>query len=149
MALVNCSRADVQVPTVPWLSGFSQIERAFQDPFGRGWLAERVPGDRLQQEGTNKPGTPDQGSRAVQDRCERGGRRVRIVLGEPQCRQCGPRSAGFLRAADAAIGSQPGMFWFSLNRLVGSYWAFSPRSRAVVLSPYAERTWPGSAVKLT
>ena len=39
--------------------GLGQIERALQGPLGGGWVAERVPGDRLQQEGPDEPGPPD------------------------------------------------------------------------------------------
>ena len=39
--------------------GLSQIERALQGALGGGWLAERAPGDRLQQEGSNEPGPAD------------------------------------------------------------------------------------------
>jgi hypothetical protein len=42
--------------------GLSQIERGLQGLLGGGWVAERVPGDRLQQEGPDEPGPPDQGS---------------------------------------------------------------------------------------
>ena len=67
--------------------GFGQIERALEGAPGGGLVAaERIPGDRLQQERRDQPGPPAHGSGAIQDRRERGGRRVRIVLGEPQRR---------------------------------------------------------------
>ncbi len=35
--------------------GLGKIERAFQGTLGRGRVAERAPGDRLQQESLNQP----------------------------------------------------------------------------------------------
>ena len=48
--------------------------------------AERVPGDRLQQERVSQPAPRDAGPGAIQDWRERRGRRVGVVLGEPQHR---------------------------------------------------------------
>ena len=66
--------------------GFGQVQRALKGAPGGGRVAERVPGDRLQQEGLDQPGPPAHSGGAVQDRRERHGRRVRVVLGEPQHR---------------------------------------------------------------
>ena len=66
--------------------GLGEIKRALEGVPGGGRVAERVLGDRLQHERLNQPGPPDLGSGAVQDRREGGGRRVRVVLGEPQRR---------------------------------------------------------------
>ena len=66
--------------------GFGQIERALKGAAGRGLVAERVPGDRLQQESLNQPGPPAHSDGAVHDRRARPGRRVRVVPGEPQRR---------------------------------------------------------------
>jgi len=63
--------------------GLGQVERALEGAFGRAGVAERVPGDRLQQERLSQPGRPDQRCGAVENRGERGGRGVRVVLGEP------------------------------------------------------------------
>src|SRR6185312_12804000 len=63
-----------------------QIERAFQGAPGGGCVAERVPGGRLHQEGVRQPGLRGYRRRAVQDRRERSGGRIRIVLREPQRR---------------------------------------------------------------
>jgi hypothetical protein len=49
------------------------------------WLT-RIPGDRLQQEGLDQPGSPAGPDGAVQHRPEHHRRRVRIVLGQPQHR---------------------------------------------------------------
>ena len=67
--------------------GFSEIERALQGIPGGGRGAERVPGDRLQQERLSQPGRPEQWRGAIQDRRDRGERRVRVTLREPQRRQ--------------------------------------------------------------
>jgi hypothetical protein len=68
-----------------------EIEGALEGAPGGGRVAERVAGDRLQQECSHHPGRmdPDSGDRAVDDGRERGGRRLRVVLGEPQRRQGG------------------------------------------------------------
>ena len=65
---------------------FGQVERALQGPAGGARVAERVPGDRLQQERLNQPGRPDYRCGAVQDRRDRGHRRARVVSGKPQHR---------------------------------------------------------------
>jgi hypothetical protein len=64
--------------------GLGEIERALQGEPGGGRVAERVPGDRLQQEGLLQTGPPTHSSGGSQDRRERSGRRVRVVLGEAQ-----------------------------------------------------------------
>jgi hypothetical protein len=67
--------------------GFGQIERAFQGTLSGNGVAERVPGDRLQQKSLNLQVSGYHRSRAVQDRRERGGRPVQVALGYPKC--CG------------------------------------------------------------
>ena len=66
--------------------GLGEAERAFQGPVGGALVAERVPGDRLQQESVSQPNPWEYRGSAVKDRRERGDRRVRVVLGEPQHR---------------------------------------------------------------
>jgi hypothetical protein len=66
--------------------GLGEAERAFQSPPGGGRVAERLPGHRLQQERVGQPNPRECGWGAVEDRRERGDRRVRVVLGEPQRR---------------------------------------------------------------
>src|SRR6516164_6453410 len=69
-------------------AGLGQVQRALQGAPCGGRVAERVPGDRLQQESVRQPGLRGYVNRALQDRRKRGGRRVRVVLAEPQ-RRCG------------------------------------------------------------
>ena len=69
--------------------GFGQVERALQGAPGGGRVAERVAGDRLQQERLSQPARPGYRRGAVENRRERGDRRVRVVLREPQHRQAG------------------------------------------------------------
>jgi hypothetical protein len=78
--------------------GFGQIQRSLHSPVGRGLVTERIPSNGLQQEGLNCPGSPADSGGAVQDRLERHGRRVRIVLGEPQ------RRGGDTHLATVAVG---------------------------------------------
>src|SRR6266700_1709252 len=63
------------------------VERLLEGPPGSARVAERVTGDRLEQERLD---VPQMGvrhhHRAVDDGCERGGRRRRVILGEPQRR---------------------------------------------------------------
>ena len=68
--------------------GSGEIQRALDRASGGGRVAEGVARDRLQQEGLNRPaaGFHDRGG-AVEDGRERGGGRLRAVLGEPQRRQ--------------------------------------------------------------
>jgi hypothetical protein len=56
--------------------GLGQVQRALQRRPGGGRVAERVAGDRLQQERVSQPHPGDAGSGAVQDRGERSSRRV-------------------------------------------------------------------------
>src|SRR6185437_7065139 len=48
--------------------GLGPVERALEGVPGRGRVAERVAGDRLQKERLSQPDRPDYGGRAVQDR---------------------------------------------------------------------------------
>jgi hypothetical protein len=67
--------------------GFGQVERPLQGPVGGGRVAERVPGDRLQQEGLSTPGRPGYRCGAVEDRRERSDRCSRVILRQSQRRQ--------------------------------------------------------------
>ena len=78
----GCSR---NIESAPSGSAISSA-RSRARPAATG-VAERVPGDRLQQESLVLQGPIGYRSGAVQDRRERGGRRVRVVLGEPQRRR--------------------------------------------------------------
>jgi hypothetical protein len=60
---------------------------ALQSAPGGGRVAERVAGDRLQQERLSQPGGPGYRRGAVQNRRERSDRRARVVLRQPQRRQ--------------------------------------------------------------
>jgi hypothetical protein len=85
--------------------GLGQIERALQGTSRGGLVAERVPGDRVQKERLNQPRPPAHPGRAVQNRRERHGRPVRIVLGEPQHRSGDAQLAAVAVAfADAGEG---------------------------------------------
>jgi hypothetical protein len=64
--------------------GLDEVERAFQGPIGGLLVTERVPGNRLQQEGVSQPDPREYERGATKDRRERGDRRVRVVLGEPE-----------------------------------------------------------------
>ena len=66
--------------------GLGDIEGTLERAPGGGPVAECVPRDRLQHESANQPVRPGHGSGAVQDRRQRGGRRARVVLGQPQHR---------------------------------------------------------------
>ena len=90
--------------------GLRQVQRALEGAPGGGRVAERVPGDRLQQESLSQPGPPRDGSGAVQDRREGGGGRVRVVLGEPQ-RRGGNADLPVTAARFAEVGQDlPGAF---------------------------------------
>jgi hypothetical protein len=67
--------------------GFGGIEGVLEGAPGGVRVAECVAGDRLQQECLHHPQRGECGDRTVQDRRERGRRRLRVVPGEPQCRQ--------------------------------------------------------------
>jgi hypothetical protein len=93
--------------------GFGQVERLLQGAPGGGWVAQRVPRDRLELERLNQPGPPAHGGGFIQHRRERHGRRVRVVLSEPQ--QCPHRRGQRARrgqvpcqAADRAAAAEPG-----------------------------------------
>ena len=75
--------------------GFRKVKRPFQGPPGGSRVAERVPGHRLEQKRLSQPARPVHGSGAVQDRRERGGRRGRLVQGEPQRRRGNPHLPAF------------------------------------------------------
>jgi hypothetical protein len=70
---------------VSWLG---EIESALESAFGRLPLTERGTGARLKQEGRDQPHLTGW-AWAVEDRRERGGRRPRVVLREPQRRHSG------------------------------------------------------------
>ena len=70
-------------------AGLGQVQRALQRGSGGAAVAERVPGDCFQQESLGSPRTLEQaneGGCAVDDGGERGGRRLRVIPGEPQRR---------------------------------------------------------------
>ena len=64
--------------------GLARIERAPHGVPGSGRVTECVTGDRLQQAGERQPGRRGDGYGAGQDRRQRGGGRVRVILGDPQ-----------------------------------------------------------------
>ena len=64
--------------------GLGDIERPLKGPAGGAGVAERVLGDRVKKQSRHHPRHRDFGDRAVQDWCERGQRRLRVLLGEPQ-----------------------------------------------------------------
>ena len=66
-----------------------EIEPSLEGASGRLPLTERVPGARLQQESRDPPHLMGFRSRAVEDGRERGGRRSRVLPGEPQRRHSG------------------------------------------------------------
>ena len=66
--------------------GLGDIEGTLERAPGGGPVAECVPDDRLQHENVNQPVRPGHGGGAVQNRRQRGGRRARVVLGQPQHR---------------------------------------------------------------
>ena len=63
-----------------------EVEHAFQGPVGSAFVTERVLGDRLQQEGVSQSDPGESAGGATEDGCERGDRRLRVVLREPQHR---------------------------------------------------------------
>jgi hypothetical protein len=65
---------------------FGYFQRPPQGVAGCGRVAECVSGDRLEHVGVREPGGRRHGYGAGEDRCELDGRRVRIVLGDPQRR---------------------------------------------------------------
>ena len=68
--------------------GLGEIEGTLEGAPGGARVAERVAGDRLEQERLNVPEVGvRQGNRAVNDRGELGRRRGRIALGEPEDRR--------------------------------------------------------------
>jgi hypothetical protein len=86
----------------------AEIEPSLEGASGRLLLTERVPGARLQQESRDLPHLMGSRGRAVEDGRERGGRRSRVVLGEPQRRHCGADTwsfaFGFGRLGQGGIG---------------------------------------------
>src|SRR6476646_11198088 len=88
--------------------GLGEIERSLEGVSGRLPLAERVPGARLQQQSRDLPYLMGSRGRAVQNGRERGGRRSRVVLGEPQRRHGGadiwPFAFGFGCLGQGGIG---------------------------------------------
>jgi len=66
--------------------GLDEIECLLQGAPGGHRVTECVAGDRLQQERLTRPAQVGHGGGAVQDGRERGGRRPRVALGEPQRR---------------------------------------------------------------
>ena len=87
-----------------------EIEPSLEGTSGRLPLTERVPGARLQQESRDQPHLMGSRGRAVEDRRQRGGRRSRVVLGEPQRGHSGadtwPFALGFGRLGQGGIGSR-------------------------------------------
>jgi hypothetical protein len=85
-----------------------EIEPSLEGTSGRLPLTERVPGARLQQESRDQPHLMRSRGRAVEDGRERGGRRSRVVLSEPQRRHGGadtrPFAFGFGRLGQGGIG---------------------------------------------
>ncbi len=87
-------------------AGLGQVQCVFHGQVGGSRVAERVPGDRLEGESVNQPDPPEHRSRAVQDRPERRGRRVRVVLGEAQCR-CGRADFAAFSVVFTQVGEDP------------------------------------------
>ena len=92
--------------------GLGEIEGALQGAPGGGLVAERVAGDRLQQEGLPppRPDGPRPGSRAVQDGRERGasppaGRAGRAAATPGRCASLRPRARGSSSPARACFGA--------------------------------------------
>ena len=85
-----------------------EIEPSLESVSGSLLLTERVPGARLQQESRDLPHLMGSRGRAVEDGRERGGRRSRVVLGEPQRRDSGadtwPFAFGFGCLGQGGIG---------------------------------------------
>ncbi len=81
--------------------GLGEIEGAS----GRLPLTERIPGARLQQESRDQPYLMRSRGRAVEDGRERGGRRSRVVLGEPQriAKYAGASAAEVEATADEGV----------------------------------------------
>jgi hypothetical protein len=87
-------------------AGCGESQGALEGAPGGGLIAERVTGDRLQQQARRYPArmAPDG---AVNDGRERGRRRQRILLGQPQRRQDGAHLCAF-----ALTGVQAGQGGF-------------------------------------
>jgi hypothetical protein len=66
-----------------------EIESSLEGASGRLPVTERVPGAGLQQQSRDHPHLMGFRGRAVQDGRDRGGRRWRVVLGEPRRRHGG------------------------------------------------------------
>ena len=76
--------------------GLGQGERVFGGTLRDGPVAEPIARSRLQQESLRHPGAQaHRRGGAADDRTERSGRRLRIVLGEPQRRKGGADLGGF------------------------------------------------------
>ena len=88
--------------------GLGEVEPSLEGASGSFPLTERVPGARLQQESRDQPHLMGSRGRAVEDGRERGGRRSRVVLGEPQRRHSGadtwPFAFGFGHLGQGGIG---------------------------------------------
>jgi hypothetical protein len=88
-----------------------EIEPPLEGASGRLPLTERVPGARLQQKSRDQPHLLRSRSQTVEDGRERGGRRSRVVLGEPQRCHSGadtwPFAFGFGRLSQGGIGLCP------------------------------------------
>lgn len=76
-------------------SRLGKIEPSLEGASGGLPLTERVPGARLQQESRDLPHLMGSRDGAVEDGRERGGRRSRVVLGEPQRRHSGANTRPF------------------------------------------------------
>jgi len=77
--------------------GFGEIKPELEGPRGGVRIAERVAGDRLQQERAHSPKRVGHRRRVVQNRREYRRRRVSVTLGEPQLRDRDADLAGFAR----------------------------------------------------
>jgi hypothetical protein len=88
--------------------GLGEVERSLEGASGRLSLTARVLSARLQQEGRDQPSLMGSSSRPVEQGRERGGRRSRVVLGEPQRRHSGAhtRPVAFLfgRLGQGGVG---------------------------------------------
>jgi hypothetical protein len=99
---ISAIRAACEVPRRAWLEqhrsgvkdecedravGLDEIKCLLQGAAGGDRVAERVTGDRLQQEGLTRPAQVGHRGGAVQDGGERSGRRLRVAMGEPQRRE--------------------------------------------------------------
>ena len=102
-------RGRIQEERQDYAVGVGDVQRPLQDTSGGGLVAQRVAGSCLQQQRRYHLHPADPGERAVEDGCERIGRRLRVVRGQSQRRHCGPHlragSLVFAQVGESLLGA--------------------------------------------